>query len=337
MPMSRGIASGQSSSNSPRVAPGRCRAARRSPNAPARASGSDRGRRAGTDPEVLRQVARVLDAPSPGCSRGLVAVGLLLVLVVVARVEDVAGRGHVVGEQQGHRDRRADARRDGAARPRAAAADEHEERRAEHDREARRARDPNSRPASSCRRSSSSNGCRSASASDRAGAGRASGRPRPRRRHPDRRRARRRPRAARNVERDDVREEPGRAELRRVPEHGAEGEEDRRREPDRGGTTARRPSAHQASPTSTAPSSTETARMSVARPQMATNGRSSDGGQRRERKEGARRRWVPGQLAQGVDILHPVVATREPAGSTGQSIDGACRAGRPCACHTKWL
>ena len=37
--------------------------------------------------------------------------------------------------------------------------------------------------------------------------------------------------------------------------------------------TASRPSAHQASPTLIAPSTTETARMSVASPQIATNGR----------------------------------------------------------------
>ena len=54
-----------------------------------------------------------------------------------------------------------------------------------------------------------------------------------------------------------------------------------------------------------------------------------DRGQRRERQERARRRWVAGQLAQGIDVLDPVVAQRKAADGRPASRSPPRRRGRP--------
>ena len=113
-------------------------------------------------------------------------------------------------------------------------------------------------------------------------------------------------------DRDDMGEEPGRAELRGVPEDRSEAEEDRRREPDaaRYGQPAERP------PRQADVHGAQEHRDGADVRADAPDGHErhqEDRGQRRERQERARRRWVVGQLAQGVDVLHPVVAQREAA------------------------
>ena len=99
--------------------------------------------------------------------------------------------------------------------------------------------------------------------------------------------------------------------------------------------TGSRPSAHQASPTSIAPSSDRD------RPDV--GGQAPDRHERQEQIAGrggngssAPSPTVAGQLAQRVDVLHPVVAAREAAARPGQSI-AARRRRNAIACHTKWL
>ncbi len=104
--------------------------------------GCDHGQRAEHDPEVLRDVADVLDRPRRVVAQRRVAVGLELVLVVVARVDEGAGRGERVDEQG--RDRQDGARGRGQRAPQTgvAAADEDEPRGGEHQRQPRRGSQP---------------------------------------------------------------------------------------------------------------------------------------------------------------------------------------------------
>ena len=140
--MSRGTASGQSGSNRPRTAPGTVHRAWPSPRPAGTDVRQDRRRVEQHDPEILRDVARVLDRPVEVVAEVRVEARLELVEVLVAGVDQVPGRDQVVEEQRPDRDRRPDRRRQPAAPPRAAAADEQEERRAEDDRQPARAGEP---------------------------------------------------------------------------------------------------------------------------------------------------------------------------------------------------
>jgi hypothetical protein len=174
--------------------------------------------------------------------------GLELIEVLVAGVEQLAGRDEVVDEQRGDRDRRAEARREASPAPRPAAADEQEERRPEDDRQPARAGEAEQEPGQELARIDE--GPRPGNGGDcraRAGAGRDD------RRHVIgqvvlvERRVRVRP------ERDSDREEqqehgqrmglvPRRRELGGIPEHRPEREEQRDREAH--APTDRQPAEH---------------------------------------------------------------------------------------------
>ena len=91
----------------------------------------DRRRAEQHDPEILGDVARVLDGPREVVAERRVEAGLLLVEELVAGMEEVAGRGEVVEEQRADRDRRSQPGREAPPEPGPAAADEDEERRGE--------------------------------------------------------------------------------------------------------------------------------------------------------------------------------------------------------------
>ena len=253
------------------------------------------------------------------------------------------GRDEVVGEQDDHRERRAEAGRDRAAPPRPAAADEHEERRRRRA-TVRRAvhASPNRRPTRNWRRSD-----RAVSAG--VGRGRASvasstSAPARRRRSPPRSAPSAKPDGEhREADRDDMGEVPGRAELRRVPEDRAEREEDGRREPDptRSGS---RPSTHQAIPTSSAAEDRRTTTWIVRRePPERDERHEHDGGQRRERNQRPRRDAVDrcdrqhvlevlvARIAAGVDrVADRGLALEERGRLPDEVVVGAVAAGRAC-------
>ena len=131
IPTSLGRAIGQARSKSPRTASG-SRAQEGTGAEPARdAVRQDRRHPEEHQAEVLRQVPDVLDAPVGVIAERRVPVGLESVQVLVARMEEMARRRDVVGQQQADRDQRAEAGRHGSPRDRAAAADKEEERGAE--------------------------------------------------------------------------------------------------------------------------------------------------------------------------------------------------------------
>ena len=214
------------------------------------ASGRCAGRRSGAPnsamPEVLEQVAQVLDAPVGVVAERRVAGRLEPVQVVVGGADQLAGRDDVVDEQ---------AEESGAPAP--SPADQARPRQPPTRRRRTRRTAPRRRPSGAP--------CRPARTGARPGTG--DGRSRTRRRGcgPSSRRGRRRGRGRRpdlpaaasalavdrvhrrdrvrpdgetdgqegQPDRDDMRLVPGRRDLRREPEDGPEGEEDRRREPHR--------------------------------------------------------------------------------------------------------
>ena len=109
MPVSRGTASGhvgveQAANRAGLRAYGDGSTARLSGSA----TGQDVRQAEQRDPEVLGDVARVLDGPLGVVAKARVAIGLEDVQVVVGRMEDLAGRRDVVEDQREHRQGRAE-------------------------------------------------------------------------------------------------------------------------------------------------------------------------------------------------------------------------------------
>ena len=332
--MSRGRAIGHSGSNRPRRAPSAAHRARPGPSAARDVLREDRRQRGEHDPEVLGQVADVLDGPVRVVAERPVAVRLQLVEVLVAGVEELPGRDEVVGEEQPDRDDRPESRRDGPPGERPAASDEHEERRPEDHREAGGAGDPEQEPRDELppvdegeRGAEPGRDLRDGApdgrpdgraerplglASSSAASGMASA---PNERSP--------PSAiptatssgasATTWAKNHVVPRPA-AYQTTVPKPKKTVTASRTGRP-----TGRRPRAHQHSPTSIAPTTTETARSSVATPHSATNGMRTIAGQGREREE-AEARQVAGGIPQREDVLEEVVAGDRP-GDRGPSVE----------------
>ena len=339
MPMSRGMASGQSGSNRPRAASGAVHSGVAVlPKASGSVVGQDRRRRQEHDPEVLRQVARVLDGPVGVVAEGLVARAPRAGTGIRSRGGGRARSCEVVGEQQ----RRPGSRRRGRPnRPRSHVPPPPTSMKngAPKTTVSRAVQAiPNSRPARNWRRS--------ISASGRAGGASPAARSRPARRAVRRpRRPARRIGAERDADREQ--EERDRARRGRRTRSCRAGPRTRRRSRSRRRPSSRArirrgpraaPSAHQASPTSTAPSDRDGPDVGREAPDRDER-QEHDRRQRREREQRPRRRR---QLErEGVDVLHPVVAvgeapvprpaSRSPPGRRGRPAPArrsGCRSGR---------